>query len=57
MSSRAGTPTPSERLDRFAELLSQDLPMRVIAERMGIGKGAAYAMLCKLRDKYGWQAT
>ena len=46
----------AERLDRFAELVSLDIPIPQIAERMGIGKGAAYAIMMKLRAKYGSQA-
>lgn len=45
------------RLERFAELLSLDIPVPVIAQRLGIKNGAAQALLCKLRDKFGWQAA
>jgi hypothetical protein len=44
------------RLDRFAELLSLDIPIPQICERMGIGKGSGFALMMKLREKYGWQA-
>jgi hypothetical protein len=44
------------KLDRFAELLSLDIPMPTIAERLGIGRGAAHHLLAELRAKYGWQA-
>lgn len=47
---------PVERLDRFAELLSLDIPLKDIGERMGISRGAPYVLLMKLRAKYGWQA-
>lgn len=45
------------KLDRFAELLSLDIEMPMIAQRMGLGRGAAHALLAKLRAKYGWQAA
>lgn len=41
------------RLNRFAELISQDLPIPIICERMGIGKGVAHALMMKLRNMYG----
>jgi hypothetical protein len=44
------------KLDRFAELLSLDLEIPLIARRMGIGKGHAYNLLAALRAKFGWQA-
>lgn len=44
------------RLDRFADLLSLDIPIPDICQRMGLGKGHAYNLLAILRDKYGWQA-
>ena len=44
------------RLDRFAELLSLDIPIPEIRQRMGLGKGHAYNLLGKLRAKFGWQA-
>lgn len=44
------------RLDRFAELLSLGIPIPAICQRMGIGKGAGYALLMKLREQLGWQA-
>jgi hypothetical protein len=56
MAARADHINAAERMDRFAELLSQDIPIPVICQRMGIGKGAGYALMMKLRDKYGWQA-
>ena len=46
----------TERLDQFAALLEQDLPIPVIAERMGIGKGYGYALLDKIRERLGPQA-
>lgn len=54
---RDDTISPDERLDRFAELLSQDIPVPVICQRMGIGKGAGYALLMKIRRRLGWQAA
>lgn len=45
-----------EKLDRFAELLSLDLPIPVIRERMGISIGGAHRLMQCLRDKYGDQA-
>ena len=53
---RADTLSPDDRLDHFAELLSRDIPIPQIAERMGIGRGAAHALLKKLRDRLGDQA-
>lgn len=44
------------RLDRFAELLSLDVPMPQIAQRLGASRGGAHRMLGELRRKYGWQA-
>lgn len=49
---RADKIDPADRLDRFAELVSQDIPIPQIAERMGIGKGAAYSLMMKLRGMY-----
>ena len=44
------------RLDHFAEPLSLDIEVPDICQRMGIGRGSGYALIKKLRDKYGWQA-
>lgn len=44
------------RLDRFAELLSLDLPMTVIRRRMGLSNGAAQGLMHRLRKRLGWQA-
>lgn len=44
------------KLDRFCELLSLDIPIPIIRERMGIPKGSAYRMMMDLRRKLGWQA-
>jgi hypothetical protein len=54
---RADHPNPAERFDRFCELLSLDIPMPEIARRLQMSRGGAYAMLVKLRAKYGWQAA
>ena len=48
--------TPDERLDHFAELLSLDIPLSEIRERMGVTKGCTASLLAKLRAKYGRQA-
>ena len=53
---RADRTPVAERLDRFAELLSLDIPVPDIAERMCIGKGAAYALKMKLEALYGGPA-
>jgi hypothetical protein len=45
-----------ETLDRFAELLSQDIPLRMIAERMGIRTPRASQLLMKIRERLGPQA-
>lgn len=44
------------KMDRFAELVSLNLPLTAVAERLCITKGAACRMMCELRAKYGWQA-
>jgi hypothetical protein len=46
-----------ERLDLFAEMLSLDIEIPLIRERLGLSKGGAYSLLAKLRAKYGWQAA
>lgn len=43
-------------LDRFAELLSRDVPLSVIAERMGIRRARASQLLMTLRKRLGEQA-
>ena len=43
-------------IDRFAELLSQDLPIPVIKERLGLRGGSAHTYLHKIRKGLGWQA-
>ena len=45
-----------ETLDRFAELLSRGIEIPDICQRMGIPRGSGYALMMKLRQKYGWQA-
>jgi hypothetical protein len=47
--------SPDERLDKFAELVSRDIPIPEICQRMSIGKGAGYALMGKLRSMYGEQ--
>jgi hypothetical protein len=42
--------------DRFAELLSQDLPIPVIRERMGLTNGRAQQIMKAIRDGLGPQA-
>jgi hypothetical protein len=49
--------TAEETLDRFAELLSRDIPLRSIAERMGIRSTRASQLLMKLRERLGPQAV
>ena len=44
------------KLDHFAELLSLDLSIPIIRQRMGISIGGAHRLMTVLRDKYGWQA-
>jgi hypothetical protein len=44
------------QLDRFAELLSQDIPLLAIRERMGLTNGRAQQLMLKLRADLGWQA-
>lgn len=44
------------KLERFAELLSRDLQMSEIRERMGITKRNAYHMFSRLRADLGPQA-
>ena len=45
------------RLDRFAELVSLDIEIPQICQRMRIPRGSGYALMMKLRQKYGWQAA
>lgn len=56
MSARTDQLGPEARLDQFAELLSRDIPIPAICQRMGIGRGAGYALLTKLRTRLGVQA-
>jgi len=41
------------RLDRFAELLSLDIPISTISQRLGIARGAGYKLLARLRKRLG----
>lgn len=43
-------------LNRFAELLSRDIPLSNIAERMGIRRARASQLLIEIRRRLGWQA-
>lgn len=45
------------KLDRFADLLSRDIPIPRIAESMSIGRGAAHILLRIIRDRLGPQAV
>jgi DNA-binding CsgD family transcriptional regulator len=45
--------TAAARLDHFAELLSQDLPTNVIAERMAISQPYARTLLQRLIKRMG----
>lgn len=44
------------QFEKFAELLSLDIPQKDIARRLGVTKGCTCAMMRQLREKYGWQA-
>ena len=44
------------RLDHFAELLSLDIPLQDIGERMGLRRAAPYKMLSAIRRELGDQA-
>jgi hypothetical protein len=44
-------------LDEFAELLSRDIPLPEIAERMTITGGTACVMLETIRERLGGQAV
>lgn len=46
----------AERLNHFAELLSREIPVRQICERMGVRKGQGYRWLGEIRAGLGWQA-
>ena len=46
-----------ERLHHFSELLSQDIPLAVIAQRMGIRTPRASQLLMKVRERLGPQAV
>jgi hypothetical protein len=48
---------PSPKLDEFAELLSRDIEIHAIAERMGITRRAANSMLLRIRKRLGPQAV
>jgi hypothetical protein len=56
MAARADHASPEETLDRFAELLSLDLSLTTIAERMNMRRTRATQLLMKLRARLGWQA-
>lgn len=45
-----------QTLDRFAELLSLDLDLATIADRMGVRTARASQLLMKLRERLGPQA-
>lgn len=45
-----------QRLDHFAELLSRDIPLTHIAQRMGIRTPRASQLLMTLRARLGPQA-
>lgn len=57
MSLRGDHIEPKARLDHFAELLSQDIEIPAICQRMGISKGCGHALVTKLRVKFGDQAA
>ncbi len=44
------------QLERFAELLSQDLPIVVIRERMGLSNGRAQVIMMTIKSELGSQA-
>lgn len=44
------------KIDRFAELLSQDLPIATIRQRLALTKSAAYGYLRRIRVSLGEQA-
>lgn len=44
------------QLERFAELLSQDLPITVIRERLGLSNGRAQVIMMTIKSELGWQA-
>lgn len=46
----------NERLDHFAELLSQGIEIPEIRQRMGLSRNHPYHLLDALRAKLGWQA-
>ena len=54
---RASSANFPEKLDRFAALLEQDLPISVIAQRMGVSRGAAQNLLIAIRKRLGPQAV
>lgn len=43
-------------IDRFAELLSEDIPIPAIRERMGLTNSAAQSLMRRIRQKLGPQA-
>jgi hypothetical protein len=44
------------RMDRFTQLLSEDLELNIIAQRMGIRTARASQLLMQVRKDLGWQA-
>lgn len=46
-----------ERVDAFAELISQGLRVFEVTARMGITKGQAASLMRLLRRELGWQAV
>lgn len=53
---REDTMSPEERLDRFAELLSQEVPIRDAGTRLGITSTSANRLFRKICERLGPQA-
>lgn len=45
-----------ERVDQFAELLSQDIPVHEVTRKMNLTKGQASAVMRRIREDLGPQA-
>ena len=54
--SRYRTPVPTARVDQYAEILSQGLPMMAAGRAMGLTKGETVSTLRRIKLDLGGQA-
>lgn len=54
--SRYRTPVPTARVDQYAEILSQGLPMMAAGRAMGLTKGETVNTMRVIRRELGEQA-